>query len=131
MPDIDQQLTELLAKGDRIGAIKTLRDYAGLGHAEAKQAVERIEAGEPLPQAKRAPELQSSVETAALPEDVQAHMLAGRKIKAIQLLREQTGIGLAEAKKRVEDAAGPQAKSGCSAALLLAAMGCATLWILR
>lgn len=40
--------------------------------------------------------------TQPLPADVQAALDAGRKIEAIRLLREQTGMGLAEAKAAVE-----------------------------
>lgn len=40
--------------------------------------------------------------SAALPDDVRAALVAGRKLDAIRLLRQQTGLGLAEAKAAVE-----------------------------
>ena len=40
--------------------------------------------------------------TADAPRSVEALMLAGRKIEAIKLLREETGLGLKEAKEEVE-----------------------------
>ena len=39
---------------------------------------------------------------AALPEGVQAAIRRNRKIEAIKLLREETGLGLKEAKEEVE-----------------------------
>lgn len=44
-----------------------------------------------------------------LPQDVQSAMAAGQKIEAIRLLRERTGLGLAEAKAAVEAGSLPQA----------------------
>jgi ribosomal protein L7/L12 len=39
----DPRLSELLQSGDKIGAIKLYRELTGVGLAEAKDAVERIE----------------------------------------------------------------------------------------
>jgi ribosomal protein L7/L12 len=47
----------------------------------------------------------------SLPADVQAAVRAGRKIEAIKLLRERTGLGLAEAKAAVESGILPDAVS--------------------
>ncbi len=40
----------------------------------------------------------------SMPDDVRAALAAGHKIEAIRLLRQQTGLGLAEAKAAVESA---------------------------
>ena len=47
-----------------------------------------------------------------VPEDVREAIAAGRKIDAINLLREQWGIGLAEAKKFVDVASARGIRSG-------------------
>lgn len=113
MSDLHQQLTELLAKGDKIAAIQLLRAHFALGLADAKAAIERFEAGEGLPQAR------SATEGEDLPEDVRELASQGRKLEAIKLLRERSGMDLALAKRRVDAVAGAGAKkSGCAGGLL-------------
>lgn len=77
----------------------------------------------------------------ALPE-IQAAVFAGRKIDAIKLYREATGIGLAEAKEAVEAMeaelrAGaperfqsPQQTTGCAAVAILLFLGLAGVVLL-
>ncbi len=120
MADLKQDLTELLSKGDRIGAIRLLREQRGLGLAEAKAAVEAFESMGHLPPERPAPP--------ALPDDVRELVAQGKVIEAIKLLRVKTGLGLAEAKALVDQARGPSKKSGCGAALIFLTLGCAA-WI--
>lgn len=90
-----------LRDGDKLGAIKLLRAARGVGLKEAKDAVEQYLRGEPVSFAQPRPERALAPE-AALPSEVVEAMQRGRKIDAIQLLRERTGLGLAQAKAAVE-----------------------------
>jgi ribosomal protein L7/L12 len=86
-----------LAAGRKIEAIKRYREATGAGLAEAKEAVELIEAGKPP----------KSDSNASLGEDRALHDVSdlvrqGRKIEAIKRYREATGLGLKEAKDAVD-----------------------------
>lgn len=80
---------------NKIEAIRLLREHTGLGLAAAKAAVE---AGS-LSDTPRSVDLSGD-----LPADVTAAIAAGNKIEAIKLLRETSGMGLKEAKDRVDRA---------------------------
>ena len=82
-----------LANGRKIEAIKLYRELTGVGLKEAKEAVEAMMAA---PSA--APVPSSNLDL----EPVRALMIKGRKIEAIKLYRELTGVGLKEAKEAVE-----------------------------
>ena len=77
------ELLELLDRGSKIEAIKLYRDKTGAGLAEAKTAVEALQAGRPLPGA------------AELSEQDQSKILNtlrdGSKIEAIKIYRNATG----------------------------------------
>jgi ribosomal protein L7/L12 len=94
-----------LQRGNTIDAIKLLRESSGVGLKEAKDAIEQHLRGN-----------SGSVVTAAsdgsLPCSVVVAMRRGQKIEAIKLLREQTGLGLKEAKEAVE---GYQGKADAAA----------------
>jgi ribosomal protein L7/L12 len=113
--------------GNKIAAIKLCREATGMGLAEAKDFVERLETS---PDAQLAP----APETGAL-SGVAGLLFAGRKIDAIKLYREQVkpGAGLKESKEAVEQleaglrAQHPEkftakAKSGCATVLAVLAM---------
>jgi ribosomal protein L7/L12 len=86
-----------LAAGRKIEAIKLYREATGAGLAEAKQAVELIEAGKPpAPGADASPG-----EDQAL-QGVSDLVRQGRKIEAIKRYREATGLGLKESKDAVD-----------------------------
>ena len=89
------QVQAALRAGRAVEAIKLLREATGLGLKEAK---DRIDAegqhGGPAVQYPQMP--------GTLPVQVVEAMRAGNKIEAIRLLREQTGMGLKEAKEAVE-----------------------------
>ena len=114
--DFEAELRTLLAEGRKIEAIKRYREQTGAGLAEAKQAVEALEQGEPPPAGEPA---DSSLEA-----EVLALLEQGRKIQAIKLYRERTGAGLKEAKDAVE-ALGEDGRivtpsgSGCLGVVLL------------
>lgn len=123
--------------GNKIAAIKLCREATGMGLAEAKEWVEKLEAA-----------LDSPV--GPVPENVALSPLAGllfagRKIDAIKVYREQVkpGAGLKESKEAVEKLeAGLRAqhpekftasaqKSGCTTVLALLAALIAVLVLFR
>jgi len=110
----------LLTRGQKITAIKLYREQTGVGLAEAKNAVEMIERGGGSPNRKT---------TATDPEQQILELLAaGKKIAAIKLYREQTHVGLKEAKDAVEALAAQNGimqspRSGCFAVFALLLSG--------
>ena len=102
-----QRIHECLRQGNKIQAIKHYRDLTNAGLAEAKAAVEGIEAGLPLigPLGTTNAETTTGTSPEAQPNIVEA-IRAGNMILAIKLYREAHGVGLAEAKHAVEVMAG-------------------------
>ena len=117
------ELLALLAEGRKIEAIKHYRDVTGAGLAAAKETVEALERGEPLPTEEPA--------DSAFENEIVLLLQGGKKIGAIKLYRERTGVGLKEAKDAVEAVAaqrGLPSRAGClGAALLLMAVSVAAL----
>jgi ribosomal protein L7/L12 len=91
-----REILELVRAERAIEAIKLCRERTGLGLKEAKDLVDAVAAGRdvalPAP-ASPAP---------AGDRDLVELLKAGRKIDAIKLHRERTGLGLKEAKDAVE-----------------------------
>lgn len=98
---LPQEVMAALAKGNKIEAIRLLREATGLSLAAAKEAVER--GGTP-------PIQDSVVGSQALPAQVLAELARGNKIQAIKLLRKAKGLGLKEAKDAI-DAAEPSRRN--------------------
>ena len=84
-----------LHAGDKVEAIKRLREATGLGLKEAK---DRVDAGATRGSSSVLP----APSPGALPAPVIQALQAGDKIEAIRLLRQHAGIGLKEAKEAVE-----------------------------
>ncbi|MDJ0918335.1 MAG: hypothetical protein QNJ05_11265 [Woeseiaceae bacterium] len=86
-PELPESVVEAINDGDKIEAIKRLREASGMDLASAKAAVEHYSrptrSGEPS-------------------EAVRSALAAGRKIEAIKLYREEHGVGLREARLEVE-----------------------------
>ena len=134
-----EQRAAILAEvkgGNKIAAIKLCREATGMGLAEAKEWVEKLEAS---PDAALSP----GSEAGAL-SSVAGLLFAGRKIDAIKLYREQVkpGAGLAESKEAVEKLeaglrvqhpekfTAPAKKPGCTAVLaVLAVLLVVVVWI--
>lgn len=94
-----EEVRRLILEGKKIPAIKLYREQTGVELREAKRAVEQMEEElhmdwKPLPTPPPV-----VVEPS---EEVRRLILEGRKIPAIKLYREQTGVGLREAKDTVE-----------------------------
>ncbi len=110
------ELLALLAEGRKIEAIKRYREVTGAGLAAAKETVEALERGEPLP--TREP-VDSTMEA-----EIISLLEGGKKIEAIKVYRERTGVGLKEAKDAVEAVAAQRgiiapSGSGCLGVVLL------------
>ena len=91
-----------LAAGDKMQAIRLLREQTGLGLKEAKDAVESYV---PHDDAQgNHPAFNHSTASGDLPHMVVAAWQRGHKVEAVRLLREQTGLGLKEAKETLEAA---------------------------
>lgn len=104
MDDLAKKVAVLLLAGQKIEAIRLLREATGMGLAEARDAVEAAARGTPLPppsvlMRRQAP---APVLAAELPDDVRAAASAGDRIGAIKRLRERTGLGLKEAKDELD-----------------------------
>jgi ribosomal protein L7/L12 len=88
----EDEARELMAQDRKIVAIKLVREKTGMGLAEAKSLVKSWSYSEP---ARRPARGDWEAEARALAS-------AGRKIEAIKVVRERTGLGLKEAKDLVE-----------------------------
>ena len=112
--DLAQRLGELVVGGEKIAAIKLLREATGMGLAEAKAVIDAVERGERLPplaehQVQQQVQQRNASRAAdpggdAVPTEVRQLAEAGNRIHAIKMLREQTGLGLKEAKDLLDRA---------------------------
>ncbi|WP_229054073.1 ribosomal protein L7/L12 [Aeromicrobium sp. Leaf350] len=85
-----QRVSDLVAAGRTIEAIKALREATGLGLVEAKERVDRWETG--------AAATEAAVDRTELDAEVLAVRSQHGEIAAMKRLRERTGWGLADAK---------------------------------
>lgn len=91
---IPAHIASLWRNNDKIAAIKRLREETGMGLAEAKHALESQLDGDDGLEPPRDGE--------AMLAAIHAALARGDKIVAIKLLKDATGIGLKEAKDRIE-----------------------------
>jgi ribosomal protein L7/L12 len=93
-PEVFDELHRLLALDQKIEAIKVYREATGASLADAKAAVELVQShGHPSPGKTPANDFERTLLLL---------LEAGRKIEAIKVYRERTGVGLKEAKDAVE-----------------------------
>jgi ribosomal protein L7/L12 len=93
--NLPADVIEAVNRGHLIEAIKRLRQQRNLGLKEAKDLVDQYRLGvisAPNP----------ATGTDELPEDVRAALARGQKIEAIRLLRDHTGLGMKDARDRVD-----------------------------
>jgi ribosomal protein L7/L12 len=114
MPSLEQltklkEVKKLVQEGNKIQAIKIYREIFGVGLKEAKDAVEKIEAGQPLVftqttfgSTQTDSPSSSIMDIANSMNEVAMLVREGNKIAAIKRYRELTGVGLKEAKEAVE-----------------------------
>lgn len=124
--DLEQQVRALLDQGQKIAAVKLYMDQTGVGLAEAKEAVEAMQAGAGPPP------------PSDIGSDLEAELLRllgrGDKLEAVKLYKDQKGSSLLEAKQAVESLAAshglvPQ-RAGCLGvvlAVVLAAVALGTM----
>ena len=86
-----------LKRGNKLEAVKLLRDATGLGLQEAKDTVESAQAGTDdfKPASDNLPTMSAQVNAA---------IQQGKKLEAIRLFREENGVDLKEAKDAIEAA---------------------------
>lgn len=101
-----------LERGQIIDAIRLVRADTGLGLAEAKALVERYQRGEVGAMAESP--AASAAGDDGLPPEAEAALARGRVIEAIKIVRNAEGIGLKEAKQRVD--AAQRSRSGAAGA---------------
>ena len=96
----EHQIRELVAKDNKIAAIKLYREMTGLGLKEAKDALEAIERGVPV---NPIAPLQPGARNDTLLEEQIKRLLAKRqKIQAVKIYREAHNCGLKDAKDAVD-----------------------------
>ena len=124
-----EAIVAAIKAGNKIEAIKLCREATGMGLAEAKDWVEKLETTTDAP-------IASAGELTGTLAPVAELLFKGEKISAIKLYREQVqrGAGLAEAKEAVEKLeaglrahhpekfTAPAKKSGCAAVLAVLAV---------
>jgi ribosomal protein L7/L12 len=110
-PVISPEVRAAWDSGDKIRAIRLLREETSLGLAEAKALLESNAAGMQAASVSRGQ---------PLPPEVRAELARGNKIEAIKLLRKASGLGLKEAKELVDGAesATPSMQPGRSTGLM-------------
>ena len=91
----EEEIRRLMESGNKILAIKRYREETGVGLAEAKAAVESLEAGRAFTKPVQPDDPQVTSEIVTL-------LSHGEKIKAIKLYREQFRVGLKEAKDAID-----------------------------
>lgn len=90
----------LLARGEKIQAIKMLRTISGLGLKEAHDAIEAMQRGELGALPVLTPSLPVAPEE--MNPEIERLVATGQVIEAIKLYRELTGAGLKESKDAVD-----------------------------
>jgi ribosomal protein L7/L12 len=102
--DVRAELLRQLQRGNKIQAIKLLREYSGLGLKEAKDAVEALERSPAAPLPGPAPARPAPAPGASPDDDPEVRLLLqrGNKIAAVKRVRELTGWGLKESKDYVD-----------------------------
>jgi ribosomal protein L7/L12 len=105
-PAAESQLRELVARGQKIEAIKRVRELTGLGLKEAKDYVELLPQAATIATASYTEPTSHAVPTVRLDPAAESQLrelvARGQKIEAIKRVRELTGLGLKEAKDYIE-----------------------------
>lgn len=99
---LDHHVRKLAAEGNKIEAIKAVREHTGLGLKEAKDYVEAIPNVVPLANFVQPAAVVEPADGDALRQEAMALVAQNKAIEAIKLVRERTGLGLKEAKDYVD-----------------------------
>jgi ribosomal protein L7/L12 len=95
----EQQIMEMIATGNKIAAIKLYREITGVALAEAKDAVEAMQRGEPL---NNQAVVQVGEPDPFLENQIKRLLAERKKIEAVKAYREAFHCGLKEAKDAVD-----------------------------
>lgn len=100
--DLKKEVRVMLAAGNKIDAVRLVRERTSMALKEAKDLVDAIESG--ASSSNASPASGSGRSAPATDMDTEARRLLAKrkKIEAIKLVRERTGLGLKEAKDYVE-----------------------------
>ncbi|MGE0424015.1 MAG: ribosomal protein L7/L12 [Reyranellaceae bacterium] len=115
---LDQYVRKLAAEGNKIEAIKAVREHTGLGLKEAKDYVEAIPNVVPLANFGHGAPAEQGLQDEAMVREAARQLVAqGRKIEAIKLIRENTGWDLKRSKEYADalDGAPPAQATGTQA----------------
>jgi ribosomal protein L7/L12 len=98
------ELKRLVQSGQKIEAVKLFRETFGVGLKQAKDAVEALEAEQPVvfTSARAGPPGAAEADQSARIAEILQLSRSGRKIEAIKLFRQTFGVGLKQAKDAVE-----------------------------
>ena len=94
-PGFKAEIRDLLRRGDRIEAVRRVRIHTDLSLKEAKDIVDELDLG-------RRDDDEVDLHEPAFMAEVRQELARGRKINAIKHFREQTNLGLKEAKEAVD-----------------------------
>jgi len=100
-----RDVQQLVRNGQKIEAIKLVRELTGLGLKEAKDLVDKMEQGKTVEISRQGSPISPGHDfrtQANLEEMIRSACASGKKIEAIKILRLQTNLGLKEAKDVVE-----------------------------
>jgi ribosomal protein L7/L12 len=97
--NLEEQLKELVAKGNKIAAVKLYRETTGVSLREAKEIVDTIALGSPINLS--VPE-QDDGPGPFLENRIKSLLAERKKIEAVKLYRETYNCGLKEAKDAVD-----------------------------
>lgn len=96
--ELERELDEMLRRGDRLAAIRRYREATG---SSLKAATEAI-AGRATPQAAAEARPDGAVVDAGLQPALDRLIREGRKLEAVKLLRERTGLTLRGCKEVID-----------------------------
>jgi ribosomal protein L7/L12 len=100
---LERELRHLLRAGRKISAIRLYQERTGVSLREARQAVEALTiAPAPAHDTPAAASVSAPHDAATLENQLRPLLRAGRKISAIRLYQERTGVSLREARQAVE-----------------------------
>jgi len=103
MDELLDRVRKLMASGQKIEAIKLVRDETGLGLKEAKDAVERCaQGGSPDIAEDLIVQRAAAQGGAQVDGEIKALLHSGRKIEAIKMLRMRSGLDLKASKDIID-----------------------------
>jgi ribosomal protein L7/L12 len=90
------ELLRLLASGKKLEAVKYYKDHTGASLVNSKNAVETLERGGSLPG------MDGQDSEAEFTSELRSLLQQGRKLQAVKLYKDRTGVSLMDAKNAVE-----------------------------